>query len=516
MKAIELKKIALVAAVLCFQANDLQAFAEEAAVSKPSTVSHGGYFRDVGKLKCKYNPGVFLVLQNGKILALCGELSDAEEAIKAEDGKTYCHDIGMTELYDPATGETKLLTRMPFHSGGEEPRSHERQMQAVELKDGRVLLVGEFKESVRPLNYPEKTVILPRESERTPYPGWPKVPLESIAPRTEPQLFGIIYDWRTNEFETVKTSDDIPPRHSAKLHVLSDGRVLVLGGAISMDRQWSWMTFPEKRVLVFDPKTKALSVAGELQKPRYGHEIVPVGDDKFLLLGGFGRSPKEFLASGISDRTKEVELFDLASGESTLVGKLFSERSDFSAVLLPTGNVFISGGPSHYGSRHTDWTGELFRPKDGKSSMTGWGAKSEDGRRTPLMPNDGMDSRSILIGSTVLSAGSIAFKFEIEELENELWPSGRRKGLLELIMPRVDHELVRDQRGRVFVIGGLSVGHVREGENFPKADIIEEFTVEPTASSMVSKVKLHSAYGWEFFGLKRRAFGSGGSIKPRN
>lgn len=92
---------------------------ERAAAVAKHNQPKSQYFKMAGHLNFKYDPGVFVPLRNGKILALDGfqvhREGKPENVYLAEDGKRYGSTPGgMTELFDPATGETKVLTKMPF------------------------------------------------------------------------------------------------------------------------------------------------------------------------------------------------------------------------------------------------------------------------------------------------------------------------------------------------------------------------------------------------------------------
>lgn len=454
------------------------------AISKYIGAKSGGktkiskYFKPVGHLNYDYSPGIILPLKNGKILALGGTppLSGRpEKFFQAGDGKRYGSDWGMTELFDPASGESQILTKMPFSIEGYST-ADQKTTQAIELADGRIFMVGYFYE-----NRPEvrrAMELFPIEKQSVYLPIYskinPKEPLKSIAPYTEPRMFGLIYDWRNHTFEVVNTSPEIPPRYQVTMNLLSDGRVLIIGGSIALNANLgdSWQKFPETRVLIFDPKTKKFSIAGNIRHPRSGHQTIALSSTKFLLFGGWGVSEAEYKAThcvayksdGTCDRyapyrcTREVEVFDLKAGHSYLIGRTLTCRADFSAIFLPNKNIFIHGGggsnnfTGHYAS-------ELYDLKTNTANYVGEDRTAENimssQDHTPyLLYGEGIWYRALLKGDKVLITGiNQAFMYDYESLlDKEALKKQHTPD--ELLTYRTLHQMIKTPDGRVFVLGG--------------------------------------------------------------
>jgi len=447
------------------------------------------YFKPVGHLNYKYYPGVFVPLRNGKILALDGmqvsRRDIPEKKYKAEDGQTYGFSGGgMVELFDPETGETKILTRLPF-SFNRTTFAWFHSVSALELKDGRVLLVGRFiRLSDSPKTGEGKDSFPPIVSK-----GDPKAKLIDVAPPTEPDMFGLIYDWRNNKCEIVRTTPEIRPRYLTTLHLLPDGKVLILGGTISSYAfETNWKNFPETRALILDPENKKLSVAGNLLHSRYGHATVPLSSTKFLLFGGWGPSDEE--AKGTCcynynpdgsygrlkqcDRTREVELFDLETGTGTLVGHTLTDRWSHSAIPMPNGQILIHGGSPNEGILSYN-ASELFDLETGKTTAIGEPLTSEEVAnkgydKTPYrLRGEGQDFSVALKDTTLLFvydwAGFIYDERAFSDpslLHDYKWD--------RLVMPRSYPSLVRNAQGRLFVMGGEQTDHDNDSTS------IEEFT----------------------------------------
>lgn len=319
----------------------------------------GKCFMPAGKLHYQYR-GLFLPLRNGKILALDGFRYDWDPgeigfSCLGEDGKNYGYGAGMVELFDPRSGQTKVLTQLPFIFGSWTPYDVlNKQMRAVELKDGRVFLVGQFREN-RKLDV-EKLGLSKQEI-------FQKSGL--VAPITEPEMFGLIYDWRKGSTEIVKAPKDIQPRCMTTMHVLPDGKVIIVGGALRQSKN-SWRTMPETRVLVFDPITKSFSVVGDLLHSRAGHEMLLLNDHEFLLFGGWGMAQQPSSTSDLVGRAVDVELFDLKTGKSKEVGRLLTVRDNFDAIRLAENKILI------HGSTFDNYVAsELYDIKTGESHYVG-------------------------------------------------------------------------------------------------------------------------------------------------
>lgn len=441
------------------------------------------YFKAAGHLNYEYSPGIILPLKNGKILALGGKPplnGHPKKLFQAEDGKSYGSEWGMVELFDPASGKSKILTKMPFSTEGY-PTTEQKTTQAIQLADGRIFMVGYFYE-----NRPEVCGALergefPRNNQSIYLPIYsrvePKEPLKSIAPYTEPSMFGLIYDWRNHTFEIVNTSPEIPPRYQVTMNLLPDGRVLIIGGSTALNANLgdSWQKFPETRVLIFDPEAKKLSIVGNIRHPRSGHQTIALSDTQFLLFGGWGVSEAEFKETycvaykpdGSCDkyapyrRTREVEIFDLKSGHSYLIGRTLTCRSDFSAILLPNRKVFIHGGSGlnnftgHYASElydlKTNTANYIGEDRTVESIMS-----SQD--HTPYrLYGEGVWYRALLKGGNILITGTNqAFMYDYESLlDKEALKKQHTPD--ELLTYRTLHHMISTPNGRVFVLGGKTL-----------------------------------------------------------
>ncbi|MBK8793274.1 MAG: hypothetical protein IPN59_08960 [Holophaga sp.] len=108
---------------------------------------------------------------------------------------------------------------------------------------------------------------------------------------------------------------------------LSDGRVVILGGAAS------GQNLPTD-VEVYDPSTGLFSVIGQVSIPRYQFAAQLLSNGKILIAGGWGASGAALV----------MEMFDPATGSSAPSGSLKRGRVDLTLWLRSDGKVVIAGG----------------------------------------------------------------------------------------------------------------------------------------------------------------------------
>ena len=237
-----------------------------------------------------------ILLSNGKVL-LAGGSSGPEG------------NVATAELYDPATG---IFSRTGNLSG---PRAH---AAAVLLKDGKVLLIGGDGA---------------HEDER----------LSSAE----------IYDPATGRF--TPTGSMHVPREMHTAVLMKDGRVLVMGGS-------STGSYPNSRIEasaeIYDPATGRFTMTGSMNAVRHKLAAVLLSDGRVLVVGGSdNRDWRGQYAS--------AELYDPATGRFSNDGEMSFKRFKLiaTAVRLPDGRVLIAGGaerPEIY-----DPATKTFRPVNG-------------------------------------------------------------------------------------------------------------------------------------------------------
>ena len=218
-----------------------------------------------------------ILLRNGKVLIAGGS--------SGPDGN-----VATAELYDPATGT--------FHPTGNMagPRAH---AAAVLLKDGKVLLIGGDGG---------------HEDER----------LSSAE----------IYDPATGRF--TPTGSMHVPREMRTAVVLKDGRVLVMGGSSAGGYPSSKI---EASAEIYDPATGRFAMTASMNAARHKLAAVLLSDGRVLVVGG--SDSRDWRGQYAS-----AELYDPATGRFSNDGEMSFQRFKLiqTAVRLPDGRVLIAGG----------------------------------------------------------------------------------------------------------------------------------------------------------------------------
>jgi len=125
----------------------------------------------------------------------------------------------------------------------------------------------------------------------------------------------------------------VTPRHSHTATLLPDGKVLIAGGYGE-----GGVTLAD--VELFDPATHSFTRAGSLLAARAGHVAVLLKNGQVLVAGGVGPG-WIFLAS--------AEVYDPVTGRFLPAGNMTMPRESHAAARLLDGRVFIVGG--HNGQR---------------------------------------------------------------------------------------------------------------------------------------------------------------------
>ncbi len=412
-----------------------------------------------GALHYTYENGCFIPLRNGTILAYGGQLWDSVVPIRAQDGKIYGNEpASMVEIFDPKDGSSRVLTKLPFQI----PNlgiSNPRQMKGIELQNGKILFIGCFIDTLHPVSF---------RGFRT-----------EIAPAGNPRLFGILFDPQTFKYQEIHSPEDIPGRTMVCLDLLDDGRVLITGGSISGRNIFSdYKELPETRVLVFDPKDNSIRVIGQLTHTRYGHSVVRVSKTQFKLFGGIGVGEKEkdemepymYNADGTVRAemhffaTREVEMFDLATGKSKVVGHTLRGRHDFSILPLSEQKFLISGGAKVSSLGH--WAAEIYDNSSNQSLLIGMKRDEESvkisNNKTPLsFLGEGAYFRSAINSKCCVFAGiQDAYVYQNKDLLKEP-PVVSNFERLRLLAPRTYHNVICCNDG-LYILGGNCKSNVVE------------------------------------------------------
>ena len=199
----------------------------------------------------------------------------------------------------------------------------------------------------------------------------------------------------------------LPPmrttRHSHTATLLPDGRVLIAGGYGA-----GGTTFATAEL--FDPATNTFAQTGSLLAARSDHIAVLLGTGKVLVAGGLGPG-WTFLSS--------AELYDPATGRFSPTGNLTAPRESHVAVRLQDGRVLIAGG--HNGVRRNLTlltSAEIYQPATGVFSRTGDLGVRRHKHDGVLLPSgevlitggsDQLDDRGVYRSTELFNPGTGAF-----------------------------------------------------------------------------------------------------------
>ena len=137
-------------------------------------------------------------------------------------------------------------------------------------------------------------------------------------------LYAGVFDPTKGKFSLTSRMDSSRTGHTATL--LKDGRVLIVGGysGSAEDRMVG-------RNLIYDPTSKALSEAGNLQFDRTNHKAVLLQGGRVLIAGG--------LKADGQTSVRTAEIYDPETNTFSPAGT--SAMNPMAALLLPSGRVFL-------------------------------------------------------------------------------------------------------------------------------------------------------------------------------
>ncbi|MFZ5440271.1 MAG: kelch repeat-containing protein [Myxococcota bacterium] len=281
--------------------------------------------------------------------------------------------------YDPTTGTWAAMT----------PLTSARQTHtATLLKNGKVLVTGGYDDTGTTLDTAE------------------------------------LFDPATNGW-TVLTSRLSVPRNNHTATLLTDGRVLIVGGSNTGPA----LATAER----FDPTTNQFSAAGSLTTPRYGHRAVRLRDGRVLAISGYAPQLGTPLLTS-------AERYDPSTNQWTAAGTL-TGRQDFSATLLPTGEVLVAGGTP------TSTSCERYDPASNAWTATGNLLGGRSGHAATLLPTG-----KVLVAGGFLNPTYLQTT-ELYDPASGAWASGG-----SMVRPHAFTAAGLLPSGRVLVVGGITDG----------------------------------------------------------
>jgi hypothetical protein len=150
------------------------------------------------------------------------------------------------------------------------------------------------------------------------------------------------------EQDQIKNIGQLPFSYSLEQHTttaLGSHRFLIVGGVqIPYITANKWRKVHDqysKDILVYDLRLNKFSVVGHLNYTRVQHTTVPLGNERFLVVGGI--SPGTIDDVSHTPQVGELELFDLKTGRCTVVGSFSADPFLRAAPLRDGRSLLISG-----------------------------------------------------------------------------------------------------------------------------------------------------------------------------
>lgn len=331
------------------------------------------------------------------------------------------------EVFDPVTRRSTVGTFRPFSSGVGATMSL--------LPDGRLLVVGGCCAQLSMPNIDGS-----RDEELT----------ADVA---------AIYDPTTDTW--MPTRPMIVPRAWHSATTLDDGRILIAGGRSIHPGTYAAAIRTESRVEIteiFDPETGVWSAAGRLLTPRDGHIAAAVPDGA-IVAGGTGLGSNSILGTVERLHAGREYATDTAAyppgstlptlgptapeprstGRWQSAGDLWAARSRGGAVLLPSGQVFVSGGDEIGGASGS----EIFDP-----AANTWRPAA------PMLTDRHDHTLTVLPDGRVMATGGTAGQYPTDAVEVYDPSTDRWRSVAPMLRARSGHNTVALADGRIMVVGG--------------------------------------------------------------
>jgi N-acetylneuraminic acid mutarotase len=293
------------------------------------------------------------------------------------DGNASPPNFADSEMYNRHTGLWTLTA--PMNNARSAP-------VAVQLENGRVLVIGGFNENFTVLNTAE--IYDPRSNKwsltgplnvarvedfaAVLLPGRKVLVAGGTASDGTALKSAEIYDEATNKW-TPTASMNIGRSEFATV-MLHDGRVLVTGGLTEAP------VSPTPTAEIFDAAKGTWTFTGSMRTGRSDHAAVVLRDGQVLVAGG--------TASELRARFASAEIFDPDTGNWTLTGDMTSPRSEaeYAAVLLPDGRVLVPGG--YIAHETATSSADLYDPETGTWAPAGFMSNPRTGHVAIVLPGN--------------------------------------------------------------------------------------------------------------------------------
>lgn len=253
--------------------------------------------------------------------------------------------------------------------------------------------------------------------------------------------------------------------HTATL--LANGKVLIVGGS---DGSVSIASAE-----LYDPAARTFAPTGTLNAARQLHSATLLADGKVLIAGGRGTT------GAAGDPVPAAELYDPATGTFTSSGSMLSPRYEHTATLLANGKVLIAAGYK-FGTAPAMATGELYDPAKGTFSATGSLSVARYNHTATLLPNGKV---LIVGGQGDLSSIGAYVDYATAELYDPA--TGTFSATGSLGTPRLTHSATLLPDGSVLVAGGYN--HINGDTYLASAELYQPASGTFTAAAPLIDVR---------------------------
>lgn len=222
--------------------------------------------------------------------------------------------------------------------------------------------------------------------------------------------------------------------------LLPNGEVLVAGGAGQSEDLSS--------TELYDPSTGRWTTTGSLNTARYFHTATLLPNGKVLVAGGMTGVYSS--AATYSESIASAELYDPSTGLWTVTGSLNTARDTHTSTLLPNGDVLVSGGedytvsvPGYAVNDVVLASAERYDPSTGNWTGTGSLATERIGHTAVLLP-----SGNVLVSGGG-SGGTILASSELYNPDSGAWSLTG-----SMVLGRATHNATLLTNGKVLITGG--------------------------------------------------------------
>jgi len=306
----------------------------------PRHADDGGAIRLVGTLRTPRAAHTATSLSDGRVLVAGGMASGGGS-------------LSSAELIDPRTGSVGTLPSLHHARSGH---------TATRLPGGRVLLIGgydgSYLRSVEVFDPATGTFedIGELGEGRSGHTATP------LADGGILIAGGVGRGWTflgTAELFDPRTGRSVPagplgvPRESHTATLLEDGRVLITGGHRGRREAMEVYATTE----IYDPATNRFEAAASMGTARHKHDAVLLSDGRVLVIGGADRTDRRYFQS--------TEIYDPRTGSFAAGPSMTSSRYKIegTAVRLPNGDVLVPSGART--AEILDASSHTFRTVDG-------------------------------------------------------------------------------------------------------------------------------------------------------